>query len=350
MKEAAMYKRLLLVLVALALVSSAWAQKNKLNVFIWSEYIDPEIVKAFEKEFDCKVTIDLYEDNESMLAKLEGGGTSLYDICVPSDYIVPVLVKRKLIAPLRVENIPNMKNVDPKFASPPFDPGNKYTAPYQWGTVGIYIREEGKPVEETWGLLFDPQKQPGQFLLIDSMRECFSAALRYRGNSVNTIDAAKVKEARDLLISAKKRSQGFEGGVGGKNKVLAKQVTMAVVYNGDAVRGMNEEAGAGTRYFVPKEGGEIWLDSLCIPTKAPNRDMAEKFINYILDPKVGAKLSNFNQYATPNKAAKEFINPDDLKNTAIYPPPEMMPKLEFLKDLGAKTRLYDQFWTQVKSK
>jgi spermidine/putrescine transport system substrate-binding protein len=346
-----MLKRIAVLVAAVMLTGSAWAQKNKLNLYIWSEYIDPEIVADFEKKFDCKVTIDLYEDNESMLSKLEQGGVSLYDICVPSDYIVPVLIKRKLVQPLRHENIPNLKNVEPKFANPPFDPGNKYSAPYQWGTVGIYIREEeGKPLEETWGLVFDPKKQPGSFLLIDSMRECFSAALRYLGHSVNTTDPEVLKQARDLLLEAKRRSQGFEGGVGGKNKVLARQTTMAIVYNGDAVRGMNEAAGAGTRYFVPKEGGEIWLDNMLIPAKAPNRDMAEKFINYILDPQVGAKLSNFNQYATPNKAARPFINPDDLKNPAIYPPPEMMPKLEFLKDLGRKTRLYDELWTQVKSK
>jgi spermidine/putrescine transport system substrate-binding protein len=346
-----MLKRIAMLAALVLLTGSAWAQKNKLNVYIWSEYIDPAIVAQFEKQFDCKVTIDLYEDNESMMSKLEQGGSSIYDICVPSDYIVPVLIKRKLIQPLRHENVPNLKNVETKFASPPFDPGNKYTAPYQWGTVGLYVREEpGKPVEETWGLIFDAKKQPGSFLLMDSMRECFSGALRYSGQSVNSTEPAVMQKVRDLLLEAKKRSQGFEGGVGGKNKVLAKQTSLAIVYNGDAVRGMNEEAGKGTRYFVPKEGGEIWLDSMCIPAKAPNHDMAEKFINYILDAKVGAQLSNFNQYATPNKAAKEFIKPEDLKNSAIYPPPEMMPKLEFLKDLGRKTRLYDELWTQIKSK
>lgn len=344
-------RKLLVAVVAMGLLTSiALGQKNRLNIYIWSEYIDPEIVADFEKQFDCKVTIDLYEDNESMLAKLQQGGNSLYDICVPSDYIVPELIRRRLIQPLRHEKIPNLKNIDPKFANPPFDPGNKYSAPYQWGTVGIYIREEGKPVEETWGLFFDPAKQPGSFYLIDSMREAFGAALRYMGHSLNTTDPEVLKKARNLLLEAKKRSQGFEGGVGGKNKVLARQATMAIVYNGDAIRGMKEEAGKGTRYFVPREGGEIWLDNLCIPSKAPNRDLAEKFINYILDAEVGAKLSNFNQYATPNRAAREFINPEDLKNPAIYPPPEMMPKLEFLKDLGRKTRLYDELWTQVKSK
>lgn len=343
-------KRMLAALaLTLGLATTGWTAAHKLNVFIWSEYIDPDIVTAFEQEYDCQVTIDLYEDNESMMAKLQSGGVSLYDLCVPSDYIVPALIQRKLVQPLRKENIPNLANLDPKFLNPPFDPGNVYSAPYQWGTVGIYLRvAEGQEVDRTWGLYFDAAKQPGPFLLIDSMRECFSAALRYKGYSVNSTDPNELKEARDLLIEAKKRSLGFEGGVGGKNKVLAKGCAMAMCYNGDAVRGMGEDE--ETLYFVPREGGEIWLDNMLVPAKAPNRDMAEKFINFILGAEVGAQLSNFNQYATPNQASRAHITPEDLDNPAIYPPPEIMDKLEFLQDLGKQTKLYDELWTQVKSK
>ena len=342
-----MYKKLALLLAASLCVASVALAECKLNLFIWSEYIDPEIVSDFEKKFSCKVTIDLYEDNESLMAKLEGGGTSLYDVIVPSDYIIPAMAERKLLAPLRMENIANFKNVDERFKNPPYDQGNKYTAPYQWGTVGIYVRKGEHPVDETWGLLFDPKKQPGTFLLIDSMRESMSGALKFLGHSVNTTDVAVLKKARDLLVEAKKRSIGFEGGVGGKNKVLAKGAAMAVVYNGDAVRGMGEDP--ETHFFVPREGGEIWMDNMAIPAKAPHRDMAEKFINYVLDAEVGGKLSNFNQYATPNKASMAHVNPDDLKNPAIYPTPEIMAKLEFLKDLGHDSKIYDEIWTAVKS-
>ena len=344
-----MLKRLIVGISAVLLTTSVWAAKNKLNVYIWSEYIDPKIIEQFSKEFDCEVTIDLYEDNESMMAKLQGGGTSLYDIVVPSDYIFPALIKNSLLAPLRHENIPNLKNLDPQFANREYDPGNKYTAPYQWGTVGLYIRTKpGEKIDETWGLVFDARKQVGSFLIIDDSRAAIGAALRYKGYSLNTTDKKQMKEARDVLIEAKKRSLGFEGGVGIKNKVLAKVCRVGMVYNGDAVRGTKEDK--ETRYFVPREGGEIWLDSMAIPAKAPHREMAEKFINYILDAKIGAQLSNFNQYPTPNAAAKPFINPDDLKNTAIYPSAEQMNTLEFVKDLGSKTGWYDELWTSIKSK
>jgi spermidine/putrescine transport system substrate-binding protein len=323
--------------------------EGALNVFIWSEYIDPEIVKDFETQNHCKVSIDLYEDNESMLAKLQAGGTSQYDIVVPSDYIMPAMIAGNLLAPIRHENVPNMVNLDDRLASPPFDPGNVYSAPYQWGTVGIYLRKKaGKEPERTWGLVFDAKKQWGNFLMIDSQREMIGPALKFGGHSINSTDEGELKGALKLLLDAKKRSQGFEGGVGGKNKVLSKSADLAVVYNGDAVRGTKEDA--DTMYFVPEEGGEIWMDSMAIPAQAPHRDMAEKFVNFILDPHVGARLSNFNQYATPNKASREFVNKEDLANDAIYPTDAMMAKLEFLKELGDKSRLYDEIWTQAKSK
>jgi spermidine/putrescine transport system substrate-binding protein len=344
-----MFKRLTLIVISLLLAASAWAEKNKLNVYIWSEYIDPKIIEQFSKENDCKVTVDLYEDNESMMAKLQGGGDSLYDICVPSDYIIPALIKNGLLAPLRKDNIPNMKNIDPKFGNREYDLGNKYTAPYQWGTVGLFVRKKpGETIDETWGLIFDAKKSIGSFLMIDDARAAVGAALKYKGYSLNTTDKKQMKEARDLLIDAKKRSLGFEGGVGIKNKVLAKVCKAGMVYNGDAVRGMKEDS--ETYFFAPREGTEIWLDNLAIPAKAPNRDMAEKFINYILDAKIGAQLSNFNQYATPNAASREFITPADLKNTAIYPSDEQMKTMEFVRDLGSKTGWYDELWTGIKSK
>jgi len=344
-----MSRRLWILAVALVFTTTAWAQKNQLNLYIWSEYIDPEIITSFEKEYKCKVIVDLYEDNESMVAKLQGGGVSLYDVVVPSDYILPTMLSQKLLAPLRKENIPNIKNLNPKFAGREYDPTNSYTVPYQWGTVGIYVRRaKGEKIDESWGVLFDPKKQIGPFLMIDDMRSCIGAALRYKGYSSNTVDKAQLKEAFNVLVDAKKRSRGFEGGVGGKNKVLSRVCKAAMVYNGDAVRGVSEDS--ETYFFVPREGAEIWMDNMAVPAKAPHRDMAEKFINYIYDPKVGAQLSNFNQYATPNVAAEAFITPEDKANPAIYPPPEIMKVLEFTKDLGDNLQLYDELWTEIKSK
>lgn len=340
---------LLPVLMALAATGPASIAAQPLHVFIWSEYLDPEVVREFEQTRDAKLTIDLYEDAESMVAKLQNGGIGLYDIVVPPDHVVTAMVKLGLLSPLRHENLPNLKHLDARFRSPPFDPKNLHTVAYQWGTVGIYYRKTpGQRAPDSWAAIFDASAQPGPFVLIDSMRDAIGAALKFRGHSFNTTDAAFLKEARDLLIGAKKRSVAMEGSVGGRNRVLGKTAVAAMVYSGEAARGMTEDR--ETAYVIPKEGSQIWLDNLAVPAKAPHRDLAEQFINFLLEPRIGARISNFTQFATPNQAAREFIRKEDLANPAIYPPAEVMAKLEYLEDLGSKTRLFDQVWTQVKAR
>jgi spermidine/putrescine transport system substrate-binding protein len=342
-------KKIFLVLISFAWALALHAAPQTLNLFIWSEYIDPKIVAQFEREQDCKVNIDLYEDAESMLAKMQGGGVSLYDVVVPPDHMIPIMVKLGLLAPLRHQNIPNIKNLDEKFASPPFDRGNHFTVAYQWGTVGVFARQANgqPPPADTWGLFFDSKQQAGSFVLIDSVRDLVGAALKYKGYSLNSTDPKQLKEVRDLIIAAKRRSVGFEGSVGAKNKVLAKTARVAIVYSGEGVRGMSEDK--NSIYFIPREGSQIWLDNLAIPAQAPHRNLAEKFINFILDAKIGAQLSSYTQFASPNRASLEFIPPADLKNPAIYPSEDIKAKLEFLEDLGGKTRLYDEVWTQIKA-
>jgi spermidine/putrescine transport system substrate-binding protein len=340
------------ILLSLLLLAGAWpvaAAPQQLNLFIWSEYIDPKVVTEFEKKFDCKVIIDLYDDEAAMMTKLQGGGASRYDVVVPPDHKVPGLISLQLIAPLRHENIPNLKNLDPMFLNPPYDRGNKFTVAYQWGTIGIYVRPSpGARLPPTWGLVFDPKLQPGPFVLIDGARDLVGAALKYQGHSLNSTDPDQLKAARDLVLAAKKRCLGFDNSVGGKNKVLGKSARAAIVFSGEAARGMDDDK--NTTFIIPKEGSQIWQDNLVVTAKAPHRDLAEKFINFILDPKIAARISNFTQFATPNQAAKPFINAEDLKDPTIYPPPDVMAKLEFLEELGAKTRLYDEVWTQIKAK
>jgi spermidine/putrescine transport system substrate-binding protein len=352
MSKAFSRRRLLFVILIWLLIpmpGSLAAAQNRLNLFIWSEYIDPAIVADFEKQFDCKVVIDLYEDEAAMMAKLQGGGASLYDVVVPPDHKVPALIKLNLLAPLRHDHVPNLKNLDPKFCDPPYDRGNRYTVAYQWGTVGLYVRPPaGILLTNTWGLIFDPKLQPGPFVLIDSARDVIGAALKYQGHSLNSTDLAHLKEARDVILSARQRCIGFDGSVAGKNKVLNKTARVAMVYSGEAARGLAEDK--QTVYLIPKEGSQIWQDNLAILAKAPHRDLAEKFINFLLDAEIGARISNFTQFATPNRAARPFIKPADLKNPAIYPPPEVITRLEFLDDLGTKSRLYDELWTQIKAR
>jgi spermidine/putrescine transport system substrate-binding protein len=341
-------KKFFAVLVFSILISSR-AADNTLRLFIWSEYIDPAVVADFEKANQCKVVIDLYEDAESMMSKVQAAGGGTFDVVVPPDHMVQPMVKLKLLAPLRKEAIPNLKHIDPKFLKPPFDPENKFTVPYQWGTVGIYARvEKGKTLEPTWGLIFNAKQQTGPFMLIDSMRDTIGAALKYKGHSFNSVNPVELKEARDLVLTAKKRAISFGGSVGNKNQVVSKAARAAIVYSGEAARGMAEDK--ETVYLIPREGSQIWLDNLVILANAPHKELAEKFLNFCLDPDVAARVSNFTQFSTPNLTARGKIQPELLNNPAIYPPAEVMAKLEFLSDLGANLRLYDEIWTQIKSR
>ena len=206
----------------------------------------------------------------------------------------------------------------------------------------------------TRALVFDAAKQPGPFVLIDSMRDMMAAALKFQGKSINTKSPEELKAAGDVILQAKKSKNmlGFQGGVGGKDMVVSGNAALAIVYNGDAIRAIMEEPKEERKldFVVPKEGTLIWVDTMVIPAKAPNADAAHKFINYILDGEVGAKLSNFNRYATPNFASMPKINAEDRANPAIYPSEELMKKMEYLEDVGDATRLYDEVWTAVKSR
>jgi spermidine/putrescine transport system substrate-binding protein len=322
---------------------------EQLNLFIWSEYIDPAVLEDFERKFDCKVVVDLYEDDAAMMAKLQTGGAALYDVVVPSDHRVASLIKAGLLAPLRRENLPNLKHLDPRFLGPPFDRENRYSVAYQWGTIGLFVRRDaGQPLPDSWSVVFAAPREAGPYVLLDSARDLIGVALKYQGQSVNAAEPGPLKRARDLLIEAKRRSLSLDGSVAAKNKVLARAARLAIVYSGEGARGAAEDP--DTAYVIPKEGSIIWLDNLAVLARAPHRELAERFINFCLEPEVGARIANYTQFASPNLGARPFLKAEDLANPAIYPPPATLEKLEFLEPLGAASRLYDEVWTQVKAK
>lgn len=341
-------KRLLLLL-AICVITSCGQKSPQLNVFTWSEYLDPQLIAEFERQQGCRVTLDYFEDPEAMVAKLASGATAVYDIVVPSSGNLPALVKRGLLAPLRPEAIPNLRHIDPRFLGGAGDSVNRYEAPYLWGTTGIYVRNPaGAQTGPTWGLVFDPARQPGPFLLLDDPRSTIGAALRFHHASPNSTNTTDLQAVARTLADAKQRSLGFEVSVGGRNRVLAKGAAAAIVYSCDAVRGMEEDP--ETSYLIPQEGTEIWTDFLSIPSQAPHRELAEKFINFMLEPKTAARGATYTRSATANRTALQFVPEEDLKNPAIYPPPEVMEKLQYATDLGEAIRLYDDLWTQVKAR
>ncbi len=316
----------------------------------YSEYIDPAIPKQFTAATGIPVRIDTYESQDEMVAKLQAGAASQYDLVVATDVLVPGLIKLGLVQPLEQAAIPNAGNVAARFRNPDFDPGNRFSYPYQWGTVGLLFQTKKVHAPVSWALVLDPARQPGPVVLMDEMRTMLAIALRYQHHHGSTHDRQELASAGDLLIAAKGGSNclGFAGGVDGMNKVLSGEAVAAVVYNGDAVKNMPKDGSVA--FAVPVEGSGVWADVMLITSKAPHAHAGNLFINYLLGAGCGAQLSNFNHYATPNAAAMPLILPEDRANLAIYPSEAVMKTLEVQEDVGKDTRLYDEIWTRIKSR
>ncbi|UQZ90673.1 polyamine ABC transporter substrate-binding protein [Deltaproteobacteria bacterium Smac51] len=337
-------------LLCFSIAAPMRAADETLTIFIWSEYMDPDLIKDFEKKHDIKVRMDFYESNEEMVAKLQSGGVGQYDLIVPSTYFVTSLKKLDLIRPLDKEAIPNLKNISPEFASLDVDPEGEFIVPYQWGTSGLLVRyKDIESLKPSWDILYNPEAEIGNMILFDTARDVIGSALKHLGYSINSTDLKEVEAAARLIMETKKRKAffGFDGGVGGMNKVLSGVATVTQVYSGEGLRAQDEDP--GVHYLIPEGGCEIWMDLLAIPKNAPNAAAAHKFINYILEPEVGAQLSTYTLFATPNAAAMEFIPEEHRTNPFLYPSAEEIKKMEYMQDLGEANRIYDEAWTMIKT-
>jgi spermidine/putrescine transport system substrate-binding protein len=318
---------------------------KQLNIYNWSDYIAEDTIPNFEKEFGVKVNYDTYEDNEAMLAKLQSGATG-YDIVVPTGYMIEIMLIQGLLAPIDHDIIPNLKGVSDELRDPPYDPGRKHSVPWQWGTTGFaYNSKKVSGKIDSWKLLWDPQYK-GKITLLDDMRSAISVALKYRGYSLNSTSKGELMEAKKMLMEQKPLVKAYISAPV-KSLLISGEVWLSQLWVGDTL--MAKDENNDIEYCIPKEGCEIWDDNLAIPKTAPHKYTAQVWMNYCLRPEVSAGVSNFVHYATPVEAAKKLIDKSDLNNPGIYPPPEVMKRLEFQKDVGEATRLYDQIWTELKA-
>jgi spermidine/putrescine transport system substrate-binding protein len=322
-------------------------QPQVLNIYNYATYIAPEVIAQFEKENNVKIQYDTFEDSDALYAKLKQGNPG-YDVIFPADYMVKIMTVENIIEPLNFNSIPNLKNLDPKFVNQTFDPGNKYSLPYQWGTMGIgYNLKVTQGEINSWATMFD-SKYTGKIAWQDNARYTFAGVLMYLGFDPNTTNPVEINQARDLLIKSKNIISAFVPDTG---QALLDQgeVNVTMEWSGDIFQVMKENP--NLRYAIPKEGTILFSDNMAIPKGAPHKELAEKFINFILQPDIGAKISNFTHYGSPNKAAIDqgLIDPKDLKNPQIYPSAEVFGKMKFLQDVGKATALYDRAWTEVKA-
>ncbi|MBP3603589.1 MAG: ABC transporter substrate-binding protein [Lachnospiraceae bacterium] len=324
-------------------------EKGEVIVYNWGEYIDPEVLTMFEEETGIKVVYDEYETNEIMYPKVEAGATA-YDVICPSDYMIQKMIDNDLLAEINFDNIPNIKNIGQQYfdSSKEFDPENKYSVPYCFGTVGILYNKTmvDEPID-SWAVLWD-EKYADNILMQDSVRDAFMVPLKLNGYSMNTLDEAELEVAKNALIEQKPLVQAYVVDQV-RDKMIGNEAAIGVIYSGEAIYTQRENP--DLEYVIPKEGTNVWIDSWVIPKNAPNKENAEIFINYMCREDIALMNFDYITYSTPNDAARELIEDEDIKNSSIaFPDLTQYSNLETFHYLGVEgDELYNNLWKEVKS-
>jgi spermidine/putrescine-binding protein len=335
----------LVLALSLPLFACGGGSKVTLNVLNWGDYIDPALLRQFEDETGISVKYTTMTSNEEMLVKL-ASPDNIYDVCFPSDYIIEKLIADDLLYKIDQANIPNLKNIDSRFLDLSFDPGNQYSVPYMWGTVGILynITMVTDPVD-SWNILWD-EKYAGEILMYDSMRDTIGITLKKLGYDINTRNEEDILAAQEALIAQKPLVRAYlTDDI--KMELINGNAAMGVVYSGDAVYCISENPDLA--YVVPKEGSNVWFDNIIIPKTSQHTAEAEKFINFLCDAKDAAQNSDYIGYSTPNAAALALMGSDYIDDPTYNPPQDVLDRCQIYHDLGDFVKVFSDAWTKVKA-
>ncbi len=342
-------KKLSLLLIAMSCLFIFTAcgktyENGELYIYNWGEYIDEDLITKFEEEEGIDVIYDNFDSNESMYVKLKSGGVN-YDLVIPSDYMIEKMASEGMLEEINYDNIPNYQYVREDLKGLPFDPENKYSVPYFWGTVGILYNTTmvDEPVD-SWDILWD-EKYEGQIFMYDSQRDSLMVALKKLGYSLNSTDAKELAEAQQLLIDQKPLVQAYFGDPI-RDKMIGEEGALAVVYSGDAMYCMSQNPNLA--YAIPKEGSNTWVDSMVIPKGAENKENAEKFINFMCDPENALANTEYVGYSTVITDTYDML-PEEVKSQTVYwPSEEDLANNEVYRSLSQEdAALYDRLWTEV---
>ena len=323
---------------------------EKVVVYNWGEYLDPEVLTMFEEETGIDVVYEEFETNEILYPKISSGAIA-YDVICPSDYMIQRMIENDLLAEINFDNIPNVKNIGKDYMeqSRQFDPENKYSVPYCWGTVGILYNKTmvDEPIT-SWSVLWD-EKYKDNILMQDSVRDAFGVTLKYLGYSLNSTDLDELTEARDLLIKQKPLVQAYVIDQV-RDKMIGNEAAIGVIYSGEAIYTQMENP--DLEYVIPEEGSNIWIDSWVIPKNAENKENAEKFINFLCRPEIALMNFEYITYSTPNSEARKLIEDEAIRNSEIaFPDLSKYDNLETFQYLGTEAdQTYGELWNQVKSR
>lgn len=324
--------------------------KEKLIVYNWGEYMDPDVITLFEEETGIDVVYEEFETNEIMYPKIQSGAIA-YDVVCPSDYMIQRMIENNLLEEINYDNIPNLKYIDQKYMdlAKGFDPDNKYSVPYLWGTVGILYNKKmvDEPID-SWSVLWD-EKYKDSILMQDSVRDAFGVALKYLGYSLNSTDLDELQAAKNLLIEQKPLVQAYVIDQV-RDKMIGNEAALGVIYSGEALYCQQENPNLD--YVIPKEGSNLWIDSWVIPKNAENKEHAEEFINFLCRPDIAKMNFEYITYSIPNSAGQALIEDDYMRNSTIaFPDIDQLKNCETFNFLGDENEaLYNELWREVKSK
>ncbi len=324
------------------------SEKKELSIYSWPDYIQPEAIPEFEKRYGIKVVYDTVSSNEGLIAKFQAGASD-YDIIVPSNYAVAKLKELNGLREIERDKLSNFKYLMPRFQTSAFDAGRHYSIPYTFGTTGIAYNQAAPcfkngvyPVD--WDSFWDANIS-GRMTLLEDARETIGVALKKQGRSINTRDEEQIRAACNELKSQKKYVMCYTS-----DQVIVYLTSgdswLSLAFSGDAQQAARSNK--DIRYIIPHSGASMWVDNLCIPKNAPHPDYAHLWINYMLEPKVAASLSNYTNYASPNQEARKHVNTELLHDKNLYPEDNILDRCEEIADVGKAVFVYDRLWTELK--
>ena len=322
-----------------------------LNLYAWSDYIPQQLLDDFTAKYGIKVNYDTYSSNEEMLAKLQAGASG-NEVMIPSDYTVDIMIKQGMLQPLDMNQIPNFANVDKRFINQNYDPGNKYTVPYQWGTTALVYDKTKVPFEpKSWSDLWDPRFK-GRLVVLDDERQMIGMTLQTLGFDKNSTAPQQLDQAKQKLVTLKPNILLFNSD-DPETSLITGEAWAGLVYNGNASLAYQQDP--NIVYICPTEGCGLWFDNLAIPKGAPHPDAAMAFLNFVLDAQESILITKEFPYSNPNAAALDYLKTSDPTTYDAYeafsgtnPSADFLAHAVGVKDVGDATKLYDQLWTDFK--
>lgn len=324
-----------------------------LNVYNWEDYFGNTTIRDFERKSGVKVNLGTYKNEEEMLSAVQSDPAK-YDIIIISGSMVREMKDLRLLAPIDYRNVRNFQNIDSMFRNPVYDPGNRFSVPYMWGTTGIAVnRKYVKGTIDSWKALFDP-KYKKKISLLEDTDEVIGMALKANGHSINSNSESELESARKLLRKQKAIVTGYSDCIKIRSDLISERIWLAQEFSGEA--GYAADKNENVEYVIPKEGASMWVDNICIPRDSRNKPIAEMFINYIIDAEVSARIANYLWYANCNRTAAKYTKREILTDSSIYPRPDILKRCEFFRDIGTDREigqghaLRNRIWSELKAK